>query len=167
MCHKDQQIYLKLRGLCPDSNIDKFWVPRNKKGLLEYYGIISSEIHFNYEDYIWKMKVWGKKEKTIATSGNSFGSLLLGKSTWDIERDSTGCNRGQPYTADLKMSGCGDEEFTCYDGQCIDIENRCDTLYHCRDKSDEEDCKLLILEKGFKKNVPPFTMVSSEYTGLF
>ena len=105
------------------------------------------------------MKVWGKKEKTIATSGNSFGSLLLGKSTWDIERDSTGCNRGQPYTADLKMSGCGDEEFTCYDGQCIDIENR--------DKSDEEDCKLLILEKGFKKNVPPFTMVSSEYTGLF
>ena len=79
MCHKDQQIYLRLRGLCPDSNIDKFWVPRNKKGLLEYYGIISSEIQFNYDEYIWNMKVMGKKEKTTATSGNVFGSLMLGK----------------------------------------------------------------------------------------
>jgi hypothetical protein len=87
MCHKDQQIYLRLRGLCPDSNIDKFWVPRNRKGLLEYYGIISSEIQFNYDEYIWNMKVMGKKEKTTATSGNVFGSLMLGKGSYKINMD--------------------------------------------------------------------------------
>ena len=31
-CQHPQQMYLQLRGLCPDSNIDQYYVPRNKKG---------------------------------------------------------------------------------------------------------------------------------------
>ena len=84
-----------------------------------YYGVISSEIHFDYDENKWEMKVYGKKEATRATSDNKLGSLMLGLSRWSVTGDSSECSRGQPYTADLKMSGCGPEEFTCYDGQCV------------------------------------------------
>ena len=30
-CEKQGEMYLQLLGLCPDSNIDRFYVPRNKK----------------------------------------------------------------------------------------------------------------------------------------
>ena len=29
----------------------------------------------------------------------------------------------------------------------------------CRDKSDEEECRLLVLEKGYNKNIPPIANV--------
>ena len=66
------------------------------------------------------------------------------------------CNRGMPYSTVLKLSGCKDAEFTCHDGQCIKIEERCDQIMHCRDKSDEKDCSLLVLNEGYNKKVAPF-----------
>ena len=49
-----------------------------------------------------------------------------------------------------------DGEFTCDDGQCIDMRQRCDQLHDCNDRSDEKGCNLLTLTKGYNKNVPPF-----------
>ena len=69
------------------------------------------------------------------------------------------CNNGQPYNITLKLSGCADDEFTCSDGQCIKIVNRCDQIINCRDETDEQDCKLLVLKNGYNKVVPPFTLV--------
>ena len=59
----------------------------------------------------------------------------------------------------MKLSGCADDEFTCNDGQCIYIKNRCDQTIHCQDKSDEQDCQILHEEEGYNKGIPPFTMV--------
>ena len=41
-CEHPEQMYLQLRGLCPNSNIDQYYVPRNKKetGSLILIGII-------------------------------------------------------------------------------------------------------------------------------
>ena len=61
-----------------------------------------------------------------------------------------------PYTAVLKLSGCKDTEFTCHDGQCVKMEERCDQRVNCRDQSDENDCSLLVLKPGYKKKVAPF-----------
>ena len=58
------------------------------------------------------------------------------------------------------MSGCLKGNFTCDDGQCVSMEQRCDQLPDCRDKSDERNCKILVLEKDYNKNVPP--VVSKE-----
>ena len=43
----------------------------------------------------------------------------------------------------------------------LSIEGRCDQISHCRDKSDEEDCQLMVLDRGYKRNVAPFTLVIS------
>ena len=51
------------------------------------------------------------------------------------------------------------DEFTCDDGQCIDINSRCNQLLDCRDESDEKDCNLLDLKSGYNIEVPPFETV--------
>ena len=159
VCERREQIYLTLRGLCPKTNIDTYWVPRNDNtSKLMYVGIFSSQISFNYSANLWELSVVGKLERTVGTAETGLDSLLLGRTRWLVETDTPACNNGKPYGATLKLSGCGEEEFTCSDGQCIDINRRCDQIVHCRDRSDEKDCRLIVLEEGYSKNIIPFTV---------
>ena len=64
------------------------------------------------------------------------------------------------------MTGCNNTEFTCDDGQCIKMDERCDQLSDCEDKSDEMDCKILDLEKGYNKRVPPVSKKSVQVRKL-
>ena len=41
------------------------------------------------------------------------------------------------------------------------MEQRCDQLPDCRDKSDEVDCKLMVAEESYNKKVPPITSISA------
>jgi hypothetical protein len=45
--------------------------------------------------------------------------------------------------------------FTCNDGQCIDMEERCDQNPNCIDQSDEVDCKMLVKSDTYKKTIAP------------
>ena len=38
------------------------------------------------------------------------------------------------------------------------IEQRCNQIPDCRDKSDETNCKVIVLEKEYNKNVPPISV---------
>ena len=60
----------------------------------------------------------------------------------------------------LKMTGCNPEgEFTCNDGQCIKMEERCDQVLDCRDGSDEIGCQIILFKNqdAYNKNIPPIT----------
>ena len=56
----------------------------------------------------------------------------------------------------LKLTGCVTGQFTCADGECVDMSKRCDQMSNCKDKSDEMDCKIVNLEKHYNKKIPPF-----------
>ena len=92
-----------------------------------------------------------------AWSHASKESFSLGKHHWTV-RD-PGCSDDQ-ITLEMKLTGCQQKgEFTCNDGQCIRMEERCNQLPNCRDKSDEQECRILLLEDGFNQRIPP---ISSE-----
>ena len=56
----------------------------------------------------------------------------------------------------MKLTGCNpDGEFTCDDGQCVKMEERCNQVPDCRDESDEKGCKVIVLKDGYNKNIPP------------
>ena len=38
------------------------------------------------------------------------------------------------------------------------MEERCDQIVHCKDKSDENNCKLIVFEDNYNSKVPPFTI---------
>ena len=157
-CESNDQMILTMRGLCPDSNIDKYFVPQNMEydGQTLFRGLFKTIVKYDEIDHLWHLKVVGFNSKTVASADASKRSFLLGMSEWMVTDDNYKCNKGLPYATHLKLSGCKETEFTCHDGQCVKMEERCDQIKHCRDKSDEYDCSLLVLERGYNKKVAPF-----------
>ena len=47
--------------------------------------------------------------------------------------------------------------FTCNNGQCVDMSQRCNQLPHCEDTSDEVGCDILILKDGYNARIPPIS----------
>ena len=90
-------------------------------------------------------------------------SYALGKHKWTVTNDVFSCSKGQPYTTLLTLSGCNPNgEFTCNSGQCVTMEQRCNQIANCRDKSDEVDCKLLLLENNYNKKIPPIVSTGGD-----
>ena len=96
-----------------------------------------------------------------AWSHASKESFSLGKHNGTVL--DPGCS-GDQITLEMKLTGCQQKgEFTCNDGQCIRMEERCNQLPNCRDKSDEQECRILLLEDGFNQRIPPIS--SGNITG--
>ena len=98
---------------------------------------------------------------TTALSEAPFSSFALGSHNWVITNDNKVCSpRGESYIKHLKLTGCKVGEFTCSDGQCIKMDERCDQIIHCKDNSDEKNCVLLLFkeEESYNKKVAPFTI---------
>ena len=156
MCAHEPHTVLKLRGLCSDSVIDVHYKPTNKMSdirELKLQGLTHTSIEFVEDKKMWRLYVIDSNV-TGMSSKASFASFTLGKHNWTISGDD-GCSSGASYTTELKMSGCQEGDFTCDDGQCVRMDQRCNQLPDCRDKSDEKNCKILVLEEGYNKKVPP------------
>ena len=154
-CHFPQRVILVLRGLCKDSHIDQIYQTQNSPldGALTYYGNSKAQARFLKDESQWKIKVF--VYNTSASSDASDNSFMLGKYNWTIEGDSVKCNKGKTYTKALKLTGCKDGQFTCDDGQCIKMKERCNQVPDCRDESDENGCQLIIFRNNYNKNIPP------------
>ena len=106
---------LKLRGLCPKSNLDRYYVLKNNEnnGQLVYYGLQRTKLVYDEALLQWVAHTLGNKENTSASSKASKLSFLLGRHEWMIEKDSKDCNRGETYVKFFKLTGCKENEFTC------------------------------------------------------
>ena len=62
----------------------------------------------------------------------------------------------------MKLTGCTNTQFTCDDGQCVKMEERCDQMPDCVDETDEMDCRILALKKGYNKRVPPVGKINGK-----
>ena len=155
MCSHKSETYLRLRGLCPSSAIDVQYKSMNKRTdirELKLQGLTHTSIEFVRDKKMWRLDVIGLN--VTATSKASFASFTLGKHNWTI-KGGEGCSSEESYITELKMSGCQESEFTCDDGQCVKLGQRCNQFPDCRDKSDEMNCDILVMEAGYNKKVPP------------
>ena len=165
-CQYPAQPLLTLRGLCKDSSIENKRVftlkqlPEDPDNML-ILGHYTTQIMYNKTGKHWKLT--DAKSNVTAISQSSRVSYLLGKHNWTVSDDE--CNKGEPYDAVLKLTGCKEEEFTCNDGQCVIMGRRCNQIPDCRDESDEKGCQLLILKDGYNKNIPPIKISSSGGSG--
>ena len=157
LCDNQPRPNLKLLGLCEESILDHDFQPQNDAKDIEKLALVghSSSIEYDQKQKLWLMEMF--QHNVTGTSRALPSSFTLGKNNWKIEGDH-GCNaKGSFYTTDLKLSGCKEGDFTCHDGQCVTMEERCNLLPDCRDHSDEKECQVLVLEKGYNMRVPPVT----------
>ena len=158
-----REYYLTLRGLCSNSAIkDTLYQPMNNLTDFTRLKLIGSRTTIDFDE---KRQIWtltDAESNMTAISKAPHTSFTLGKQNWTILGDG-GCNEdGEEYSVELKMSGCHEGKFTCNSGQCVSMEQRCDQLPDCRDKSDENDCNILVLETSYNKNVPPIRSVKGK-----
>ena len=61
--------------------------------------------------------------------------------TWYTFEGNLACDvANRDVIVEPPLEVCSDEEFTCRDGKCIDIQRHCDGTYDCLDRSDELHC---------------------------
>ena len=127
-CSYPAQPLLTLRGLCStliDTTFTPKQLPANPSNMI-LLGALTTRIEFNDTSSQWVLT--SARYDVTAVSKATKLSYLLGKHQWTISNDDYGCNKGKPYTTMLKLSGCKDGEFTCDDGQCIEMKRRCDQV---------------------------------------
>ena len=118
---------------------------------MKYVGVGGSEIIFNPEEKLWRIRVAGRPWLS-ATARLEYGSLVLGTHSWIITND-TDCQAGTVEKI-INLSSCKkggwkwrlnkttrywdflfeEGEFTCNNGMCVDITKRC---------NGEDDCQVI------------------------
>ena len=155
MCAHNRNNVLQLKGKLPNSFIDRYYKPiSNFKDVrkLTLQGMEQNIISYDDDKWIWTLDMSGLNISITTKAPHS--SFTLGKHQWKITGDK-GYDEGESYVTQLKLSGCAEGNFTCNDGQCITMDQRCNQLLDCRDESDERDCQILVLKDGYNMNVPP------------
>jgi hypothetical protein len=152
-CQPSRPPHLTLRGLPASLSLDTRYTPRQlawDPADLFFAGQFTSQIRYTTGGQ------WVLSDAMSGLTGVSNApqeSYALGKHTWRISN-----NGLYSYTTQLKLTGCDQEaEFTCADGQCVTMEERCNQLMDCKDESDEKDCRVLVLKNNYNKRVPPVT----------
>ena len=133
---------LFLRGLCTESllgtkdmKLGLAYTIKQQSQSAEnvfYIGGLSTRISYNstlegwiITDAVSNVTAFSKaKEQTYA----------LGKHMWTVNGDNFECFKKHTYTTELKLSGCLEGQFTCNDGQCVQMDERCNQLPNCRDE---------------------------------
>ena len=162
-CSYDSQPILYLRGYCPDTYIQNQrytpkQLPTDPTDII-LVGMLYAQIRHNSSRGMWILRdFYDSNTDAHGETDASRESYALGKHIWTIKGDNIKCSKGQDsYDIEMKLTGCKDDEFTCDNGHCVKMEQRCNQLTDCRDESDETGCNILDLKQGYKKRVPPIT----------
>ncbi|XP_042233734.1 uncharacterized protein LOC121873922 [Homarus americanus] len=140
---------LHMRGLCKLSKFDRYYSPfdySNMKPVLE--GTFLSRI--SWVNNTWLIKSRLEKGVEARMSLRSPDDYPLGLHTWEVVGDTCRLDQVQ-----LLLTSCSATDFTCSDGSCIKKTKRCDQEVDCPDNTDELNCDLILLPKGYSKEIAP------------
>ena len=156
-CTYDSPPLIHLRGFCPDTNLEHYRYTVSQSAAdpnnIIIVGLQSAQIQYDSSLSQWAYS--DPRLNVTARSRASQNSFVLGKHNWTVSGDKYQCSEDKEYTLEMKLSGCNSTQFTCDNGQCVNMEERCDQLPQCEDESDEQNCKVLVLQHGYNKKVPP------------
>ena len=148
---------LYVRGLCKESSLDRNYIFRvGENGNPLYVGLHLSFIYYDTERKLWAWIDKSKPESTVTTLAKE-KSMMIGINEMDFSDYDDKCvELLKEKVLRIKLTTCNEGFFTCDDGQCIDIETRCDQTPNCKDQSDENNCNMLIVKDNYKKKISPF-----------
>lgn len=154
-CQFNHPAPMRLRGLCSESLFDR-----------EYYiyDTINSRPVFNGKHWsrlawttnetsggpAWQLKLLTDPQVQARMLSSSELEYPVGIHEFEVVGDKCPGERQL-----LKLTSCTLDQFTCGDGTCVDLEQRCNLELDCADYSDELNCDTLIVPPGYEIRLPP------------
>ena len=160
-----------LKGLCPTAYMDSWQTLGTiddtfrlaDDSTLEnakFQGFTISQVFFNEAYERWTIQSITEPDNILIMKPKNIHPL--GRWTWIVGNKSNICPEWEPnQEISLTFSACRQDQFTCEDGQCIDIKYRCDHNTDCDDQSDEIGCKLITFKKGYLSGIVPKETVNT------
>lgn len=155
---KDYRLTVQILGLCDRSGFDKQYVFSMEQNY-GYVGRFNSEIRYTGGG-VWRFtskgsgKV-GSQETKIAAS-----QLSMGLGTYNVRFEKDVCTKGiDNKVVMITVTSCDDSQFTCFDGNCVSMDHRCDRIVDCPDSSDEKGCLITRIDRTtYIREYPPITV---------
>ena len=123
----------RVRGLCKNAVMDTQYkladhapgsVKYGRQNLRDFVGPKGWIISRNNEEKRWKMTHYHYTDLTLTMLEQD--SLPVGTHRWRVQNDV--CNEGETSTRLILISGCQEDQFTCDDGKCLKISQRCNNI---------------------------------------
>lgn len=83
--------------------------------------------------------------------------MPLGRAIWTINDQSTEliCEENPGTEMQLTFTSCTDDQFTCDNGHCVQLESRCNNKPDCLDLSDELQCSYVSISGTYVQQLIP------------
>ncbi|TRY67458.1 hypothetical protein TCAL_08028 [Tigriopus californicus] len=156
------EIYLK--GLCQEAifrafdfsyHVYKFGI----KGRMRFHGIKKSRIEYlemvkeNSIQREWRIQSMIFPEEFFSLKSSDY-QFPFGRRIWTVGGAHI-CSLATGSNITLTFARCNSSQFTCDDGRCIELAQKCDGTTDCRDKSDELNCKIIQPDDTYIKQIVP------------
>ena len=157
ICKLKEGNKINLKGLCPpdyeEQEFDiQYFIFGEINGQIHFQGIMASHI-FMDEKGQWRLESYQDKSKYATMSlKDSTDSFPLGRQKWTIRK---GICEKEDEQHELVVSVCDVTSFTCDDGECIKLDQKCDLEDDCQDGSDEAYCDNLTFPDGYRTSLAP------------
>ena len=126
----------------------------NKKP--HWRGLGKSHIFFLPKTKAWRLESFYATEKYAdlpVDDTDPYSFYPLGRLKWKIYDGICQMSKGERRS--LTLTTCFPDKFTCDDGSCVRINQRCNLVVDCVDKSDEKNCEILKLDKNYRGELFP------------
>lgn len=154
-CRKAPSAFLRLRGLCFDSeHQSRFYVSNeNVDGRPVFVGYYGTLLRWAAASREWVLVELSNNSTLVSTNSVGLSSYPVGKHRWMMGVELCGRDVGDAVT--LSLSSCYDVQFMCDSGQCIPRDQRCNLMYECADGSDERHCEKVEVNEEYQKQLSP------------
>ncbi|KAF2364165.1 C-type lectin-like [Trinorchestia longiramus] len=144
---------LSLRGLCYEFQWQSLFDLQGYIHGSPYFHGFFGYVIYRSENELWVL-VDTVNNVTIAVTIDTYGGRYpVGRTLWEMKTHQ--CNHAKREKVILGLSSCNIDQFMCSSGECIPGPQRCDAVANCEDQTDEFNCNILELPKGYLKHISP------------
>ena len=144
-CNVADEVSFTLRGSCEEFVHNTNYMMKNEKDNRIFIGYGDYLIYHNGSRWLWMNNV---TNISVAEMVPAHYDYPVGRQRWLLHYPVCGRKPGTVW--DFLLTACKDDQFTCDDGTCVVLSQRCNLQYDCRDHSDEAQCRMICLPLDYK-----------------